>query len=274
MSSFEDELTRTIDKWLPLLPKERRAEFEVELRSLGAEHDRQLDVIATATMRGYANNIRDEITGLVRRKYCLDYLRSLLSAVPTSELPAIGVILLDLDGFKPINDTYGHSAGDRALAAIGGILKAAIRIERGTDVVAHVPVDGVDPTVARAGGDEFLALLQLREADDLLAVTERIRRRVNDRERQRAHGYALDMRLVASIGAVACDLRSVPRTFTVDTVVDRLIRLADNEMYKSKKDGLLHVALAQFTDEAGVEVTDRQTQGSTVQVASRRASDA
>ena len=256
MSSFEDELTRTIDRWLPYLPKERRPEFEAELRALGAEHDRQLDVIATATMRGYANNIRDEITGLVRRKYCLDYLRALVSAVPTSELPAIGVILLDLNGFKPINDTYGHSAGDRALAAIGGILKAAIRIERGTDVVAHVPADGVDPSVARAGGDEFLALLQLREAGDLLPVTERIRRRVNDPERQRAHGYHLDLRLVASIGAVGCDLRSVPRTFTVDMLVDRLIRLADQEMYKSKKDGLLHVALAQFADGNAMDVRE------------------
>jgi diguanylate cyclase (GGDEF)-like protein len=255
MSSFEDELTRAIERWLPLLPKARRAEFEAELRALGAEHDRQLDVIATATMRGYANSIRDEITGLVRRKYCLDYLRALLSAVPTSEAPAVGVVLLDLDGFKPINDTYGHAAGDRALAAIGGILKAAIRIERGTDVLALVPVDGVDPTVARAGGDEFLALLQLRDAADVLAVSERIRRRVNDRERQRAHGYTLDLRLIASIGAVACDLRSVPRSVTVDMLVDRLIRLADKEMYKSKKDGLLHVALAQFEGE-GMDVRE------------------
>jgi diguanylate cyclase (GGDEF)-like protein len=256
MSFFEDELTRTIDRWLPLLPRERRAAFEADLRLLGAEHDRQLDVIAIATMRGYASNIRDEITGLVRRKYCLDYLRGLLSAVPTADLPAIGVILLDLDGFKPINDTYGHSAGDRALAAVGGILKAAIRIERGTDVLAHVPVDGIDPTVARAGGDEFLALLQLRAPGDILPVSERIRRRVNDRERQRAHGYALDLRLVASIGAVACDLSSLPHALTPDMLVDRLIRLADKEMYKSKKDGLLHVALAQFAEGDGMEVRE------------------
>jgi GGDEF domain-containing protein len=86
-------------------------------------------------------------------------------------------------------------------------------------------------------------------------VSERIRRRVNDRERQRAHGYTLDLRLIASIGAVACDLRSVPRSVTVDMLVDRLIRLADKEMYKSKKDGLLHVALAQFEGE-GMDVRE------------------
>jgi diguanylate cyclase (GGDEF)-like protein len=256
LSSFEDELMRTIERWLPLLPPGRRTAFEADLRALGAEHDRQLDVIATATMRGYASNIRDEITGLVRRKYCLDYLRSLLSVAPASTMPALGVILLDLDDFKPINDTYGHGAGDRALAAIGGILKAAIRIERGTDVLAHVPIDGVDPSVARAGGDEFLALLQLRDPEEIQPVTERIRRRVNDRERQLAHGYTFDLRLIASIGAVACDLREVPSTLTVDTLVDRLIRIADDEMYQSKRDGQLHVAVVRFTDANAMELRD------------------
>jgi diguanylate cyclase (GGDEF)-like protein len=255
-SSFEVELRRTIERWLPFLPDESRSAFEADLRALGAEHDRQLDVIATATMRGYANNIRDEITGLVRRKYCLDYLRALLSNAPASGLPALGVILLDLDDFKPINDTYGHGAGDRALAAIGGILKAAIRTERGTDVLTHVPIEGVDPTVARAGGDEFLALLQLRDAEEILPVTHRIRRRINDRDRQRAHGYDLDRRLVASIGGVACDLRTVPPAVTVDALVDRLIRLADQEMYRSKRDGEVHVALAKFTDGTELEVRD------------------
>lgn len=255
-SSFEEELTRIIGRWLPALPDDDRAAFEGDLRALGAEHDRQLDVIATATMRGYANNIRDEITGLVRRKYCLDYLRGLLSRAPATGLPALGVILLDLDDFKPINDTYGHGAGDRALAAIGGILKAAIRIERGTDIVAHVPIDGVDPTVARAGGDEFLALLQLHDAEEILPVTDRIRRRINDRERQRAHGYDYDLRLVASLGAVACDLREVPSSVSVDTIVDRLIRIADDEMYLSKRDGNLHVAVVRFTDANAVELRD------------------
>ncbi len=255
-SSFEDELMRLRDKWSPHLSDADRAAFEADLRALGDEHDRQLDVIATATMRGYANNIRDEITGLVRRKHCLDYLRGLLALASTSTLPALGVIVLDLDDFKPINDTYGHGAGDRALAAIGGILKAAIRIERGTDVLAHVPTDGVDPTVARAGGDEFLALLQLDDAEEILPVTQRIQRRVNDRERQRAHGYDLDMRLVASIGAVGCDLRGLPPALTADAFVDRLIRVADQEMYRSKKDRLVHVAIVEFTDANTVGVRE------------------
>jgi diguanylate cyclase (GGDEF)-like protein len=258
-SSFEAELIRAIERWLSYVPEELRQAFVSEFRALAAEHDRQLDIIATATMRGYASNIRDEVTGLVRRKYCLDYLRGLLSIAPTSDLPALGVILLDLDDFKPINDTYGHGAGDRALAAIGGILKAAIRVERGTDVLTHVPMDGVDPTIARAGGDEFIALLQLGDPEDLLPVTQRISRRINDRDRQRAHGYDLDRRLAASIGGVACDLRTVPPPVTVDALVDSLFRLADREMYRSKRDGLVHVALATFTDGAAMEVRDLVT---------------
>ena len=55
---------------------------------------------------------------------------------------------------------------------------------------------------------------------------------------------------MASIGAVGCDLRTVPKTMTVDGLVDRLIRLADQEMYKSKNDGQVHVAFARFTDDS------------------------
>ena len=254
-SSFETQLAKTIEKWIEVLPEDRRREFEADLAAIAAEHDRQLDVIARALTRGYASNIKDEVTGLVRRKYCLDYLRAILALAPSSSRPALGVIILDLDDFKPINDTYGHMAGDRALAAVGGILKAAIRIERGTDILTHVPVDGVDPTVARHGGDEFLALLQLRDADEILPVAQRIRRRINDRERQRTHGYDYDLRLVASIGAVSCDLRTVPKAMTVDMLVDRLIRLADQEMYKSKNDGQVHVAFARFADDSAAEAS-------------------
>ena len=66
---------------------------------------------------------------------------------------------------------------------------------------------------------------------------------------------ARDLKLVASIGAVGCDLRTVPKTMTVDTLVDRLIRLADQEMYKSKNDGQVHVALARFGDDAAAEAS-------------------
>ena len=87
-SSFEEELTRVIERWLPALPDDRSRRVRSAISAPSAtEHDRQLDVIATATMRGYANNIRDEITGLVRRKYCLDYLRGLLSRAPATGLP-------------------------------------------------------------------------------------------------------------------------------------------------------------------------------------------
>jgi diguanylate cyclase (GGDEF)-like protein len=100
----------------------------------------------------------DALTGLYNRRYAEDLLPRLVADAKRGRL--FSVLALDLDGLKRINDTYGHDAGDRAIARIGEILRLSLR---GADVAI------------RLGGDEFVALLPGTRADQARNVGERIR---------------------------------------------------------------------------------------------------
>lgn len=118
------------------------------------------------------------------------------------------VAYLDLDDFKTVNDTLGHSAGDAVLRAAA---QAMVRSLRGVDVVA------------RLGGDEFGVLLPETDADLAGTVIQKVLQAVT--EGTAATGYPV----TASIGAIT--YRQLPRT------VDDLIRLADDRMYEIKRKG-------------------------------------
>ncbi len=100
----------------------------------------------------------DVLTGLYNRRYAEDLLPRLVADAKRGRL--FSVLALDLDGLKRINDTYGHDAGDRAIARIGEVLRLSLR---GADVAV------------RLGGDEFLALLPGTRADQARTVGDRIR---------------------------------------------------------------------------------------------------
>ena len=94
--------------------------------------------------------LHDSLTGLANRASFLEHLElGLKRAARTAK--AVGVLFVDLDNFKLINDSFGHAAGDELLKAVGSRLQAAVR---GMDVVA------------RQGGDEFLIMLTDLERDD------------------------------------------------------------------------------------------------------------
>ena len=104
----------------------------------------------------------DALTGLANRALFRDRVEQALGADPREpDLgPAAAVLFLDLDGFKGVNDSLGHEAGDRLLVAVADRLRNATR--------------GID-TVARFGGDEFAILLeQLHAPEDATTVAERI----------------------------------------------------------------------------------------------------
>lgn len=105
---------------------------------------------------------RDALTGLANRK-AFDYrLHSMLQTKPRSS----ALVLIDLDAFKPVNDTFGHSAGDAVLRKVAERLRA---LTRGSDVVY------------RLGGDEFAILLRDVRADqDMLRLAERAVARIRE----------------------------------------------------------------------------------------------
>jgi diguanylate cyclase (GGDEF)-like protein len=103
--------------------------------------------------------LHDPLTGLPNARLLLDRLEQTLAASRRANRP-MGIMYMDLDGFKPVNDTYGHAAGDLVLKAVADRLT---HILRETD------------SVARIGGDEFVAILgSVSDDSDASTAAERV----------------------------------------------------------------------------------------------------
>jgi diguanylate cyclase (GGDEF)-like protein len=151
---------------------------------------------------------QDSLTGLANRAGFTDQLTQALTSrtgrPPTADT---GVVYLDLDGFKPVNDTYGHPAGDEVLQTVAARLRRTTR-----------PQD----TVARLGGDEFAVVADRITAEGLHGLVERLTSALA--EPHRIHGREVSVR--ASVGSYL----AVPG----DSVAE-CVRRADLAMYAVKR---------------------------------------
>jgi diguanylate cyclase (GGDEF)-like protein len=150
----------------------------------------------------------DALTGLPNRRAIDDHLKRLLAQAGRSLTP-MSAILLDLDHFKEINDTYGHERGDEVLAAVGAVLRTELR---GGDFAG------------RNGGEEFIVMLPDTDRAGAMRVAEHLR----------AAMHALSMpgvkrAVTASFGVAA---------FPEDALDgETLLRLADRALYAAKQSG-------------------------------------
>ncbi|MDI6102258.1 GGDEF domain-containing protein [Actinoplanes sp. NEAU-A12] len=101
----------------------------------------------------------DELTGLFNRRHIVTQIDEAMLALDRGELTEVTLLLCDLDGFKPVNDRYGHQAGDLVLQTVAHRLTGAVR-----------PQDAV----GRLGGDEFVVLLRGEHTRDGQPVADRI----------------------------------------------------------------------------------------------------
>ena len=246
-SAFAQRMEFAVSQWSAAVPPPLRAAFRAAFMKFADDHERALNTIEDIWTRRDRNYAFDESTGLARRKPFLDHLAALLTRGSGSG--AVGVLFLDLNGLKSINDRCGHDAGDRAIAAAGQIIRDAIRVDRHVDVLVRTSDD--DFAVSRHGGDEFLIALELRQPDDIRIVAPRIKARVDDPARQRACGYVALEPLSVSVGGVVCRREST--TPPTSAMVRDLIAKADCQMYASKRDGLVHIAVAKFADRIEIE---------------------
>ncbi|WP_084655446.1 sensor domain-containing diguanylate cyclase [Nocardia altamirensis] len=146
----------------------------------------------------------DSLTGLPNRGLFFDRL--------ANAVPPIGVCYLDLDGFKEINDVWGHTVGDRVLRVVGQRLQSA--------------VETVDGLVARLGGDEFIVLVEKCPcAGKLTEISEWLARALTEPMEVEHHLVSV----AASIGTVFLD--------EVPTAPDQLMHAADTAMYRNKATG-------------------------------------
>jgi len=166
---------------------------------------------AVSLQRAEAQSVTDDLTGLSNSRYLNAALRREAKRASRSGRP-LSLLFLDLDGFKQVNDTYGHQAGSRTLAEAAGVIRGCARE---TDVVA------------RFGGDEFSLILPDTSQDGAVSVATRIR------ERLRAACYltseGLSIRLTASIGVA-----TLP---DVAASAEELLKAADTAMYRVKASG-------------------------------------
>jgi diguanylate cyclase (GGDEF)-like protein/PAS domain S-box-containing protein len=157
---------------------------------------------------------QDALTGLANRTALRERLARAVgrAAAPDSGSDCDGAVLFcDLDGFKQVNDTYGHDVGDQVLMIVGARLAEHVRAE---------------DTVARLGGDEFVLLVEGMASADVGALAERVRRSLSDP----MVVANLPIRVTASIGVAPLRGDQVQD-------VDALLRGADQAMYRAKAQG-------------------------------------
>ncbi len=168
--------------------------------------------------RAEALSVTDDLTQLYNSRYLNLVLKRESKRASRNGRP-LSLLFVDLDGFKTVNDTYGHLAGSMALVEAASVLR---RSARETDVVA------------RFGGDEFALVLADTGSEGAAAVGERIRERIA------AHAFledsGLNIRLTLSVGVA-----TLP---DVAASAEELIKAADTAMYRVKDQGKNGVMIA------------------------------
>jgi two-component system, cell cycle response regulator len=197
-------------------------ELQVRLRAGTRLVDLQAQLLsAREALREQAT--RDSLTHLWNRSSILDTLSRELSRAERESSP-LGVVIVDLDHFKHINDNHGHPAGDAVLR------EAARRMQTG--------VRQYD-SVGRYGGEEFLILLPSCSEEESFSQAERLRKQIAQSD-IRINDTAL--RITASFGVTAA-LPGEPWT------AEGLIRKADEALYVAKKSGRNRVELLAYGSE-------------------------
>jgi two-component system cell cycle response regulator len=159
----------------------------------------------------YEISTRDALTNLLNRRSFNDRL-AVEIAYARRHGSLLAALMIDLDHFKLVNDTHGHLAGDRVLAAVAAFVLGQVRIE---DIAA------------RYGGEEFIIVLRDIPSSGVLTLAERIRRGV---EQLVIEHEGAKLPVTVSIGLAA---RQGSSTLTAE----ELIAAADREMYRAKSAG-------------------------------------
>ncbi|WP_342807207.1 two-component regulator propeller domain-containing protein [Alteromonas sp. M12] len=200
-----------------------RHELELEVKSRTVELREANEQLLNAS-------VTDQLTGLHNRRYlnsiveqqCASVFRDFEQSLSAGKFtaddgPRLFFLMFDLDGFKPINDTYGHDAGDKVICQVSDLLKAVCR---------------KSDTVIRWGGDEFLIMGRVEEVKEIELLAERLRSKIA------GYGFDIDlkqkMHLSCSIGY---SMYPFSHHYPDSLSWEQVHLLADNALYKSKEAG-------------------------------------
>lgn len=200
-----------------------RHELELEVESRTVELQKVNEQLMSAS-------VTDQLTGLHNRRYLNNIVEQQCAAVfrefeqskvegkaNADSGPRLFFLMFDLDGFKPINDNYGHDAGDKVICQVSELMRAVCR---------------KSDTVIRWGGDEFLVMGKVEDAEEVQLLAERLRSKIA------SYGFDIDlkqkMHLSCSIGY---SLYPFSHHYPDSLSWEQVHLLADNALYKSKESG-------------------------------------
>lgn len=166
--------------------------------------------------------LSDELTGALSRRGLRELGERMLVA-PNRQYRQIAVLLLDIDHFKKVNDTYGHLVGDDVLRHLVSVMQDKLRD---------------DALLARYGGEEFVVLLPIRHPHEAQVVAERLRQAVELSETQSTAGL---IKITISVGVAF---------HRPDETLEQTLGVADLLLYEAKQNGRNRVTLAKPPTEA------------------------
>ncbi|MBR9906676.1 MAG: sensor domain-containing diguanylate cyclase [Gammaproteobacteria bacterium] len=173
----------------------------------------------TAQKRIETLAMTDALTHLPNRFAIEHVINQAIAKADTDHMNDFALLFIDLDKFKPVNDTYGHAIGDALLQAIGPRMKEALR---------------ANDVIGRLGGDEFVVLIQqVQQRDDVSLIAEKL---LNALQKPFRIGE-LSLQVGASVG-----IAFYP---THGTTAEALLNAADNAMYVAKQAGRQRFHIAQ-----------------------------
>jgi two-component system cell cycle response regulator len=165
-----------------------------------------------ALQRVYESSVKDGLTGVWNRKYLDERLKGEL-AFAIRHRSALAVVIVDIDYFKKVNDTYGHLVGDEVLKATAATMRGALRTE---------------DLLARYGGEEFVVVARGVDLKSAVQLAERLRV-VTERRPVEVSGESITRTISAGVATLDC--------CAGETTVERLLSLADERLYKAKQAG-------------------------------------
>ncbi|MDP2682584.1 MAG: diguanylate cyclase [Deltaproteobacteria bacterium] len=182
-------------------------------------------------------SVTDELTGLHNRRYFYDHIKMHVALAKRHEYH-IGCLMIDIDHFKNINDTYGHDVGDKALKGLTRLLKDGIR-------------DG--EVLARFGGEEFIVCLCRADKNGAIAAAERMRKAVEGANLLNDVNNPLTVTI--SVGIATYPQEGLKNS-------DDITKAADKALYYAKRTGRNRVAVYSdiiASSNEGKEVCDERS---------------
>ena len=158
----------------------------------------------------YNISIKDQLTKCYTRYFLMEVSNRFFSLHDRDMVSEIGAIMIDIDDFKHINDTYGHDVGDKVLSKIAEVI---IKVLRQGDIIV------------RYGGEEFLILLIIKNKEDLIKLAERIREAI---ENIKWESPIEKEKITISLGVAMREKNES---------LEELIKKADIKLYEAKRSG-------------------------------------